>query len=220
MKLSEVLDEIYLLVKDDSFFTAGEKRAAMVRRINEAIAYACTYPGVEIPSLKKMGMFTTSTTDPYAPLDGVASNFGGKVLAVGEPGLIKVYAQLEDLYTDYYPLNKVGDVEAVCVTGNSVWYQGIPEVATNIMCILQSDPPVVEDTEEEDPEIPIIPEAFQRRLIVHGVAAFLYDNIEDGVDGAKVNTENSKRELAMGIQKWLEFLGQRRHHIKTSHWNC
>ena len=214
MKVSEIIDEIYLIVKDDSFFDDTGK-AALIRRINLAVANACAYPGIEIPSLKKLGMITTDTTEPYAPVDGIADNFSGRILRIGEPGKIKVYGALEDLYDDYYPLTAVGDVEAACISGNVIWYQNIPATATDIMCILQDEPPLAEvDTDV----IPIIPEPFQMRIVVHGVAAHLYDTIEDGVDGAKVNTDNSKRELAIGIQKWMEFLGQRRQHNKTSHW--
>jgi hypothetical protein len=215
MKVSEILDEIYLLVKDDSFFGTDEAKLAMIRRVNEAIIYACSYPGVEVPSLKRMGMFLTNPLEAFATVDGVSSSFSGRVLRAGEPGKVKIYSQLEDLYDDFYPLTKEGEVEAVCIAGNIAWYQGIPTEPTTIMCILQDDPPMVE---REDEDIPVIPEAYQRRIIVHGVASFLYDNIEDGVDGAKVNTDNSKRELAIGIQKWMEFLGQRRQHNKTSHW--
>lgn len=214
MKVSDIIDEIYLIVKDDSFFES-EGDAAMLRRINLAVSYACSYPGVEVPSLKKLGMVTTEPGAAYAPVDGIANNFAGRIIRIGEPGKIKVYGALEDLYDDYYPLTEVGEVEAACIAGNVVWYQKIPEVATALICVLQDDPPAIESVSDD---IPIIPEALQMRLIAHGVAAHLYDTIEDGVDGAKVNTDNSKRELGIGIQKWMEFLGQRRQHNKTSHW--
>ena len=219
MTLQEILDEIYLLVKDDSFFTPedGEEfPAAMVRRVNEAIAFACAQPGIEIPSLKKMGQFTTDTIDPYATVDGISSNFAGRILAVGNPDdKIKIYSSLEDLYTDYYPLTVAGDIEAVYIAGNVIWYQGIPSTPTDVLCILQDDPPQVSLGTDD---IPIIPEFLQRKIVAHGVAGWLYDAIEDGVDGNKNNTTNSKMEFADGIQKWKEFLGARRQHNKTSHW--
>lgn len=214
MKVSDIIDEIYLLVKDNSFFES-EGEEALLRRINLAVASACSHPGIEVPSLKKLGMVTTEPGEAYAPVDGIADNFAGRILRVGEPGKIKVYGALEDLYADYYPLAEEGEVEAVCIAGNVVWYQKIPALPTDLICVLQDDPPLVESV---DDYIPVIPEPFQMRIVVHGVAAHLYDNIEDGVDGAKVNTDNSKRELAIGIQKWMEFLGQRRQHNKTSHW--
>lgn len=221
MTLQEILDEIYLLVKDDSFFTPedGEEiPAAMVRRINEAIAFACSQPGIEIPSLKKMGQFTTVLGEAQTTVDGLSSNFAGRILAVGDPAdSIKVYSSLDDLYADYYPLTTEGDVEAVYIAGNVIWYQNIPTAATDILCILQDDPPQI--TLGTD-QIPVIPEFLQRKIVAHGVAGWLYDAIEDGVDGNKANTTNSKMEFADGIQKWKEFLGSRRQHTKTSHWRC
>ena len=219
MTLQEILDEIYLLVKDDSFFIPDDGEefpAAMVRRVNEAIAFACSQPGIEIPSLKKMGQFTTVLGEAQTIVDGLSSNFAGRILAVGNPAdCIKVYSSLDDLYADYYPLTTEGDVEAVYIAGNAVWYQNIPTVATDILCILQDDPPQI--TLGTD-QIPVIPEFLQRQIVAHGVAALLYDFIEDGVDGNKNNTNNSKGEFTRGIQLWKEFLGARRQHNKTSHW--
>lgn len=219
MTLQEILDEIYLLVKDDSFFTPedGEEiPAAMVRRVNEAIAFACSQPGIEIPSLKKMGQFTTVLGEAQTVIDGLSGNFAGRILAVGDPADgIKVYSSLDDLYADYYPLTTEGDVEAVYIAGNVIWYQNIPTVATDILCILQDDPPQIALGTDQ---IPVIPEFLQRKIVAHGVAGWLYDAIEDGVDGNKNNTTNSKMEFADGIQKWKEFLGSRRQHNKTSHW--
>ncbi len=219
MTLQEIIDEIYLLVKDDSFFTPEEEEefpAELVRRVNEVIASACAQPGVEIPSLKKMGQFTTDTVDPYTTVDGLNVNFAGKILAVGDPSKgVKIYATLEDLYADYYPLTEVGDIEGVFLAGNVVWYQKIPAVSTDVLCIIQDEPPLISFGTDL---IPVIPEFLQRQIVAHGVAALLYDFIEDGVDGNKNNTNNSKGEFLKGIQLWKEFLGARRQHNKTSHW--
>ena len=219
MTLQEIIDEIYLLVKEDSFFTpeAGEEfPSALVRRVNEVIASACAQPGVEIPSLKKMGQFTTDPTEYSAPIDGLSVNFAGKILAVGDPSKgVKIYATLEDLYTDYYPFTEAGDIEGVFLAGNVVWYQKIPTVATDVLCIIQDEPPQISLGTDV---IPVIPEFLQRQIVAHGVAALLYDFIEDGVDGNKNNTNNSKGEFMQGIQLWKEFLGARKQHNKTSHW--
>jgi hypothetical protein len=220
MKLSQMIDEIYLLVKDDSFFDTDAKKEDITRRINDAVKYACGHPGVEVPALRKMGSFTTEEGVAYATISGIASNFTGRILRVGEPGKVKIYQALEDLYDDYYPLDREGDVEAVCVVGNTMWYQGIPTAATQVICVLQDDPEAVtfDATGVLDPDIPLIPDALQLRVIAHYVAMDLYDKIEDGIDGQKANKINSQREHSIGLQKWMEFLGQRRQHNKTSHW--
>jgi hypothetical protein len=219
MTLQEIIDEIYLLVKDDSFFTPEEGEefpAALVRRVNEVVASACAQPGVEIPSLKKMGQFTTDPTEYFATVDGLSPNFAGKILAVGDPSKgIKIYAALEDLYADYYPLTEEGEIEGVYFAGNVVWYQKIPAVPTDVLCVIQDEPEMVSFGTDQ---IPVIPEFLQRQIVAHGVAALLYDFIEDGVDGNKNNTNNSKGEFLRGIQLWKEFLGARRQHNKTSHW--
>jgi hypothetical protein len=220
MKLSQMIDEIYLLVKDDSFFDTDAKKTDITRRINDAVKFACGYPGVEVPALRKMGSFTTVVDTAYATISGIAANFTGRILRVGEPGKVKIYQALEDLYDDYYPMTEAGDVEAVCVVGNVMWYQNIPEEATQVVCVLQDDPPAItyDVSGTLDPDIPLIPDALQLRVVGHYVATELYDAIEDGIDGAKSNKSNSQREHMFGLQKWMEFLGQRRQHVKTSHW--
>ena len=210
MTLREIIDEVQLIVQDNSFFESDD---AIISRVNEAVLWACSQPGVEIPSLKQMGQFTT-TTEPYAEIAGVTTSFTGRVLRAGKPGT-KLYHGIEDLYDDFYPLDKVGPVEAVCVQRNMVWYQGIPAEPEVVLCILQGDPPRLED----DDDVPVvIPEFLQRQLVVHGVVAELYSMIEDGVDGQKVNTVDSRFQRDSGLQRFKEWLGSRRQHVKTSHW--
>lgn len=213
MTLQEMLEEVQLLVKDKSFF---EDSLGMVRRINQTIAYACAQPGVEVPMLKKLGQFTTLVGQSNTVISGLSANFSGKVLTVGDPGLkVKMYSSLEDLFSDYYPMDETGDVEGVYIAGSTVWYQKIPAVPTAILCVIQDEPEYISDLTAQ---IPVIPEFLQLKIVAHGTAAQLYDIIEDGVDGNKNNTTNSKMEFADGIQKWKEFLGSRRQHNKTSHW--
>lgn len=219
MLLQEIVDEIRLLVKDPSFFDTalGESvPAAMVRRVNEAVLAACSQPGIVIPSLRKIGRFVTEVGSATVQMEDVPNNFAGKVLVVGDPKKkIKIFGSVDDMFVEYYPFETVGSVEAVCIAGNMVWYQGIPEVPETVVCMLQENPPQVADAEDE---IPIIPEYLQRQIIVHGVASWLYDGIEDGVDGNKNNTTNSKLEFEKGIQKWREYLGSRRQHKTSSGW--
>jgi len=210
MNLSQIVDEVQLIVQDDSFF---EDYDAVVGRINAAVRWACSQPGIEIPILKVLGSFVTGV-NPYAEIVGVDSSFTGRVLRAGKPGT-KLYLGLEDLYDDYYPLDTVGAVEAVCIQRNVAWYQGIPEEPETVLCILHSDPePLVNDE-----DIPVvIPEFLQRDRIVHGVVAELYDMIEDGTDGQKINTANSYNHREIALQRFREWLGSRRQHIKTSYW--
>lgn len=215
MTLQEILDEVYLLVKDNSFF---EDEAAMVRRVNSTIAFACAQPGIEVPSLKKMGQFTTEVGVSAVAMTGLTANFSGKLLAVGDPAdKVKIYSSLEDLFNDYYPMTDEGDVEGVFMAGNLIHYQKIPTAATSVLCVIQDEPAYISTLSAQ---IPVIPEFLQIKIIAHGTAAQVYDFIEDGIDGNKANTTNSKMEFADGIQKWKEFLGSRRQHNKSSHWRC
>ena len=213
MNLEQIIDEIKLIVQDNSFFPADDN-TDIVRRINEAISYACNQNWVEIPNLKTMSSFTTVVEQAYAELTGADSSFTGRIIRAGRP-TTKIYSSLEDLYDDYYPLDKVGDVEAVCIQNNVIWYQGIPEEATTLNCIVQEDPALL--VNEED--VPYaIPEFLHMDVIVHGVVARLYNMIEDGVDGKKVNTANSIMYNERGLQMFREWIGSRRQHFKSSFW--
>lgn len=213
MNLEQIIDEVQLIVQDDSFFTDEEK---ILARVNGAVLWACSQPGVEIPSLKGLGSFVTVEGQANALIEGVSPSFTGRVLRAGKPGT-KLYNALEDLYDDFYPLDKVGAVEAVCVQRNEVWYQGIPETPETVLMVLQRDPALLAD----DEDVPVeIPEFLHMDLVVHGTVCRIYEMIEDGVDGeqGKVNTINSYMHRKEGLQKFREWLGSRRQHTKTSHW--
>ncbi len=212
MNLEQIVDEIQLAVQDTSL--TGNDDGELTERINAAVQFACSQPGIEIPTLKAMGSFTTVVDQAYAEVAGLDAGFTGRIIRAGKPET-KIYTGLEDLYDDYYPLDKEGDIEAVCIQGNVIWYQGIPETAEEHLCILQSDPPLLDD----DDDVPtVIPEFLHMDVIVHGVIARLYNLLEDGIDGEKVNTINSLMYRKDGIQKFREWLGSRRQHVKSSVW--
>lgn len=211
MNLEQIIDEIKLIVQDESFFTSD---ASIIYRVNDAVSYACNRAWTDIPSLRTMSSFTTDVGQAYAELSGVDASFSGKVIRVGKPGT-RLYSSLEDLYDDYYPLDKVGEVEAVCIQNNVIWYQGIPAEATTLHCILQEDPPLLVNSDD----VPyVIPEFLHMDVIVHGVVARLYNMLEDGVNEEKVNTSNSTLHHEKGLQMFKEWLGSRRQHVKSSHW--
>ena len=211
MNLEQIIDEVRLIVQDESFFEDEEK---IVARVNDAVLWACSQPYIEIPALKSLGSFTTVLGQANAVIDGLSPTFGGNILRVGKPGT-KLYKSIEDLYDAYYPLDKVGPVEAVTVMGHVAWYQGIPEVAETVLLVLQADPEKLVD----DEDVPTaIPEFLHMDLVVHGTVCRIYEMIEDGVDGEKVNTINSYMHRKEGVQKFREWLGSRRQHVKTSWW--
>jgi hypothetical protein len=85
------------------------------------------------------------------------------------------------------------------------------------MMVLQRDPTPLAD----DEDVPVeIPEFLHMDLVVHGVVCRIYEMIEDGLNGeqGRVNTMSSYMHRKDGLQKFREWLGSRRQHVKTSHW--
>ncbi len=100
-----------------------------------------------------------------------------------------------------------------------LWYQKIPAEAESLMLILYKNPA---ELEEDDDTPSDLPSSLHKLLLVNGASHLIYNEIEDGVEGEKINTavqfgfsfnENNKHS---GIVKLRAHFGRRRvHHIMS-----
>lgn len=213
MNLGKLRQEITDLVDDDSY------EESLTDLINTVYVQAVNEPGVWIPSLKGMGSVTTVEGDNSTNLVG-DPYFMGRLLRFGDPTKVVIYDSLESLLDEYQEdgafKNEEGDVEAVALEGNVLWYQKVPATASTYGVLYYKNPTALVLTTDT----PVaIPEAFQLEILVYGVAQFLFDKAEDGIEGPKVNTLNCERVYKRGINRLLSFLGARRTPNKRSVWD-
>ena len=218
MNLGDMITEVDNIV-DDSNFTS----VMITDYINQAVQYAAMQ--VDLPDLKKLITATTVTGQPYTSLTGVTGGFSGRLLQVSDSG-IAIYPNLQllmDEYVsdDYLDLTEAGSVEAIALEGRTLWYQYVPADETDIVLLVYQNP----STLDANADIPSdFPDHVHRSLFVHGAAYYMFDQIEDGLEGNKVNTnahflkafdEGSRHS---GITKVREWVGKSRRHWKSSVW--
>jgi hypothetical protein len=157
-------------------------------------AYALAAGMVQIPGLKSIGSLTTVVDTYTLDLSLLTGGFGGKLTYIGRSAAnakaITIYATLEDFVAAYPTLDETGAVvEAVVNEGSTLWYQPYPTAAADVdtlNVVYYRNPPTLSD----DTDVPsYIPAHIHSELIVLGAAWTIFDQIEDGIDGEKINAK-------------------------------
>lgn len=212
MNYLELKDEVEVLVDDPS----AEIRGRIPGLVNEAVSAVAQAPGVVLPGLKMV--YTTETVLEQA-YTALPENGSGKLLfvsAVNSGAAISIHNTVEDLFGDYPTLAEAGDVEAVALEGDILWYQKIPSEATPLMVLYYRKPELL----VADLDIPsVIPEHLHRRTLVPYAGMLLYSLIEDGIEGEKVNTAVQMNFFDRGVIELREYLAARRRGRSYSVWN-
>ena len=203
MNLGEIRLEVENLVQDDSY-TNAEKDAL----INEAVQTAAAM--VMLPGKRTLTTIDTETSQAYTTVTGTVADFSGILRRVknSDGGSITIYPSLELLLDAFPTMDEEGVVEGVALDGNTLWYQKIPASAETLTILVTTNP----DTLTADTDSPSdFPTHLHRKLFVNGTAYIMYNEIEEGQDGDKTNTN---------AQHWLSFNEQNRHSgiVKLREW--
>ena len=89
-----------------------------------------------------------------------------------------------------------GSVFGYSVNGNNLHYRDIPAAATTLTAHYYTNP----ETLSEDIDIPsCVPSVLHRKLIVGYVCREIFNQIEDGIEGKKINTAYYANEYTKGL---------------------
>lgn len=217
MKLEEILLEVKNLIQDDSFTDE-----VLLSYINNTIKIVADE--VNLPSLKGINTVNTVVSKNYVSLTGMTPGFSGR-LGGFITSDITIYHTLEDLMANYSPdIDQAGAVEGVALEGTILWYQKIPAAPQTLTFVYYQNPTIL-STPSSTPPVDI-PEGLHRSLFVNGTAFYIYDMIEDGVEGEKVNTKSHYWQSfdldnkGSGLIKLKESLARKKSHRISSIWNC
>lgn len=216
MNRLQLRTEIENIIQDVSFSEAD---------INEYIDQSIAYVGAnaDIPELKRISTVDTIPDQAYASLSGLTGGFSGKLRRVknADGDAIEIFSDLALLMDEYPTMDEEGEVEAVALEGSTLWYQDIPAEAETLTCLYYKNPAALTlDTESPSD----FPAHLHRQLFVHGCAYLIYDQIEDGIEGEKVNTKAhfwlsfNEANRNSGIVKLREWIGKTRRHNISSSW--
>ncbi len=195
-----------LSVIDDTGYSAG--MGDMINAAVMSIAGGIRMPDRSLsPPLPHL-----YTTDDVATVTGAAivalpDDFQRDVIAVFSAAQQREVRLLNShiRFIRRYPsLLTPGAVEAVSVKGGNLYYQGIPAAPDTLYVHYHRKPtPMADDDDTPDG----IPEHLQRSLIVHRVAWRVFDQIEDGIEGQKVNTIYHQRRFYEAMDDLTAVIG-------------
>lgn len=189
-------------------------------RINEAMREVADQ--VIMPDLKRVGIITTEPSVAYVSLSGLTGDeFSGTVRRVRRVGVtaaddvISIFTNLEELLDYYNPWNETGDIEAVAVEGNNLWYQKVPDETDSLTLLYTAYPTVLVGDDDEPTNFP---SSLHRELFIHGAAKLIWDTIEVDMENPKVYKLSYESSQSNGLTKLREWIGRHSRHRMTSFW--
>ena len=199
MNAEQLITEVADIVQDSSY--DNETILAYLNRGQVAVAGALLLPGLAD------GYGTvTSVVDGYGvalPADFHRELFHAQV--GGRP--VKVYRNMGMMLHELEKITaQAGQLVAVCPNARRLMYQQVPVSATNVELFYYRLPAAM--TDEDDTSRPdglsmqagVAVEHYDFAL-VHYAAALIYDRIEDGIEGQKVNTLSHRQQYALRLEE-------------------
>ena len=133
------------------------------------------------------------------------------------PRLFKVYNATDDLpcqvyyrFTDFAHISRRfsgAEVRAVCLKGSRLHVAGIPAVPTTLEVTYLREPTVLSGEADDGAGITYLPFRLGEQAIVNYATWRIYEHIEDGVDGKKVNTDKFHANFLDSVAKIVDYFG-------------
>lgn len=117
---------------------------------------------------------------------------------------VKRYGGLSQLYRLFSTLDQTGRVLGVCAQGMDLYYQRVPSTAETIRINYYRHPERLESRHDKPT---CLPDHLAKPLLKHYALKELYNEIEDGIEGAKINTQKHENMYDKYRAKLLMFIG-------------
>lgn len=187
--LFEIRDTVIDVLKDASI-----DDYVIDKRINQGYRFCAKR--ILLPGLETSGTVTTAT-DAKEVAVPTAWNYGRNLYgaAVLDKPDIKVLnstALLRKVYPQFDLEIVNGDVEFIVLRGSNIIYYPVPAAATDIVCNFYAAPTEMTDEDDTPSALPL---ADQEDLLANYALWKIWSQIEDGVEGVKVNTNYYKGEF-------------------------
>ena len=187
MTFSDLVEDIKNCAQGSGYTDTEIK--TRINRLIKRIARGVPVPGKFCLTPPLPSLYTTGTvaTVPGSGIADLPSDYSRHASHVedsdGEE--ITVNPSFVNFTKKYGGTISAGDVVEVAFVGNRIAYRDSPSVSENLTVHYYTEPDeLTADSDEPD----CIPEGLHDTLIVSGVAKDIFDRIEDGMEGAKVNT--------------------------------
>lgn len=201
MQFQSMVERVLDIVQDPSIDESEVKDL-----LNEGIEHAAAVIPVPLPSLETTEEVDTDTSLPYVDLPEeyhrdlyFCFNTTLRRRVIVQPSF--------ELFSVKYPtLDESMNVMDVAVRGLLLYYQGIPVLSQTLRIHFFQRPPLLVDNEDEPT---CLPNHLHRKLLVSYACKELFNKIEDGVDGIKVNANFYGKEWEEGKKALIAWVGPR-----------
>lgn len=190
-KLVELISDIDRVIQDDSY-----DNPKLIRMLNIALFEVCR--GVRMPDLSVTPpmpqLYENATLETVldTPVVSLPDDFQRDVFFLAHTsrvGRIPVETSFIRFLKHFPGISQIGSVSMASVKGKKLYYQGVPEQVETLKVHYYREPAKLADN-EDIPEG--IPEELHERLLVNHVAWKVFEEIEQGSEGRKVDTEYYK----------------------------
>ena len=98
-------------------------------------------------------------------------------------------------------------VRAACLKGRTLHLAGVPTVSTTLLATYLREPEILASTEDTGETVTYLPFRLGEQAIVNYAAWRIYEHIEDGVDGKRVNTQHFRADFLDATAKIMDYFG-------------
>jgi hypothetical protein len=197
MTLEELIAAVDEVIQDSVWTEA--KITTILNRGYLAVATGILLPGKYqlTPPLPDLYAVDTITTELSAGICDLPDDFNRDVVQVINANSESI--PIEPSFMRFLSLNPeqdAGSVRACAVKGKRLLYRDIPSVAETLTVHYYQTPTPMSGDDDEPTGIP---EHLQYQILVGYACSHIFNLIEDGMEGAKVNTNHWKGEHIQGL---------------------
>jgi len=121
---------------------------------------------------------------------------------------VQIYEMFTDFIEDFPGLNNEGSVTYACAHGGKLYFQDAPgSDYPETILITYTKKPTLFDRNNDVTSIDYIPDEMQAPLLVNYACREVFDEIEDGLEGAKVNWNTHNKLFNEAFARLHAFLG-------------
>jgi len=213
MTFTEICENVKVCIQDTEW--GSENPDELKTKVNQAYQEITEETSVVIPELKTFTTITTSVVNTYVT---IAADFSRLLRIVRSDGgsITILDGGLKDLIEMYPLLDDTGSVRYLAVEGSTLWYQGMPSVAETLVALYQKK--VVKLVNTTDVPL-VLPDHLQYPLLVNKAAMLCWREIEDGIEGDKVNTARYQGYYFEALKLFNCYLARRRSNLTRSVWD-
>lgn len=197
MTFAELVADVQNIIQDSSYSETTIK--SLLNRALLVVASGIILPGKyqlspPLPDLYSVGTIDTTVGSAICDLP---SDFNRDLVQVLNSGydVIPIVPSFRKFLMSY-PEQTAGSVFIVARNGSTLLYRDIPSAAETLTVHYYKTPDTMTLTTDEPEGVPVI---LHRPLLVGYTCAQIFNEIEDGIEGQKINTASWNTQFQQGL---------------------